>query len=83
MTEDITTMTAELAKDPSSLVFMSLAEALRRRGQLEAALTVAKRGQSRYPEVADAHDLVARIESDRGNGALTATTSPAIASAAP
>jgi len=68
MTEDIATMTAELAHDPSSLVFVSLAEALRRRGQLDAALTVAKRGLARYPEVADAHDLVARIESDRGNG---------------
>lgn len=68
MTDDIGAMTAQLAQDPTSLVSLSLAEALRKRGQLEAALTVALRGVARYPEVADAHDLVARIRSDRGEG---------------
>jgi tetratricopeptide (TPR) repeat protein len=68
MTDDIGTMTGQLAQDPSSLVFMSLAEALRRKGQLDAALTVARRGLTRYPHVADAHHLLARIESDRGEG---------------
>lgn len=68
MTDDIAAMTGQLARDPSSLVFMSLAEALRRRGQHDAALTVAQRGLARYPEVADAHDLVARIQADRGDG---------------
>ena len=68
MTDDIGAMTAQLAQDPTSLVFLSLAEALRKRGQLEAALTVALRGLARYPEVADGHDLVARIRSDRGEG---------------
>jgi tetratricopeptide (TPR) repeat protein len=68
MTDDIGHLTGQLAQDPSSLVFMSLAEALRRKGQLDAALTVAQRGLARYPEVADAHDLVARIHADRGEG---------------
>jgi len=68
MTDDIATMTLQLAQDPTSLVFIPLAEALRGRGQLDAALTVALRGLSRYPEVADAYDLVARIQCDRGDG---------------
>ncbi len=68
MTDDIATMTVQLAQDPTSLVFLPLAEALRGRGQLDAALTVALRGLSRYPEVADAYDLVARIQCDRGDG---------------
>jgi tetratricopeptide (TPR) repeat protein len=68
MTDDITAMTIQLAQDPGSLVFIPLADALRRRGQLDAALTVAQRGVARYPEVADAHDLVARIQADRGQG---------------
>ena len=68
MTDDIGAMTAKLAEDPSSLVFLPLAEALRKRGQLAAALTVAMRGSARYAEVADGHHLVARIRSDRGEG---------------
>ena len=68
MTDDIAAMTLKLAQDPSSLVFLALAESLRKRGQLEAALTVATRGSARYPELADGHDLVARIQSDRGAG---------------
>ncbi len=66
--DDIQALTAQLARDPSSLVFLPLAEALRRRGQLDAALTVAVQGSARYPEMAGAYDLVARIRSDRGEG---------------
>jgi tetratricopeptide (TPR) repeat protein len=68
MTDDIRAMTAQLAQDPGSLVFLPLAEALRRRGQLDAALIVAERGATRYPELADAHDVLARIRADRGEG---------------
>ena len=64
--DDIHALTAQLARDPSSLVFLPLAEALRRRGQIESALTVAEQGAARYPEMAGAHDLLARIRSDRG-----------------
>jgi tetratricopeptide (TPR) repeat protein len=59
-------MTAELAADPASLVFLDLAESLRRRGQLDAAQTVTRNGLARYPELAAAHDLAARIFVDRG-----------------
>jgi len=66
-TEDIRVLTAQLAADPSSLVFLPLGEALRRRGQLEAAEKVALSGLGRYPDLADAHDLLARILGDRGD----------------
>jgi tetratricopeptide (TPR) repeat protein len=70
MPDDIQALTAQLARDPSSLVFLPLAEALRRRGQLESALTVAEQGATRYPEMGGAYDLLARIRSDRGEGDL-------------
>jgi tetratricopeptide (TPR) repeat protein len=66
MADDIRGMTAELAADPDSLIFLDLAEALRRRGQLDAAYKVTRTGLARYPELARAHDLCARILSDRG-----------------
>lgn len=66
MSDDIRGMTAELAADPDSLVFLELAEALRRRGQPDAAFKVARTGLTRYPELARAHDLCARILCDRG-----------------
>ena len=67
MTDDIRTLTPRLAEEPTSLAFLELAEALRRRGQLEAACKVARGGLSRYPGLADAHDLMARILSDQGD----------------
>jgi tetratricopeptide (TPR) repeat protein len=66
MSDDIRGMTAELATDPDSLVFLDLGEVLRRRGQLDAAFKVARTGLGRYPELARAHDLYARILCDRG-----------------
>ena len=57
MTDDIRALTARLAEEPGSLAFLELAEALRRRGQLEAAYKVARGGLARYPGLADAHDL--------------------------
>jgi tetratricopeptide (TPR) repeat protein len=68
MTDDISGMTNQLAQDPASLIFLPLADALRRRGQLEPALAVATRGVHRYPEIADGYDLLARIHADRGDG---------------
>ncbi len=67
MTEDIRALTTRLAEEPGSLAFLELAEALRRRGQLEAAGKVARGGLSKYPGLADAHDLMARILSDQGD----------------
>jgi tetratricopeptide (TPR) repeat protein len=65
MAEDIRGWSDELARDPSSLVFLQLGEALRRQGQLEVALKIALRGLERHADNADAHDLVARIAVDR------------------
>jgi tetratricopeptide (TPR) repeat protein len=67
VSEDIRTLTTRLAEEPASLAFLELAEALRRRGQLDAAGKVARGGLSRYPGLADAHDLMARILSDQGD----------------
>lgn len=65
-TDDIRALSEALAADPSSLAFLPLGEALRRRGDLDVALRVALRGAERHPTRADAHDLVARISADRG-----------------
>ncbi len=67
MTDDIRALTARLAEEPSSLAFLELGEALRRRGQLDAAYKVARGGLGRYPALADAHDLMARILGDQGD----------------
>ena len=67
MSEDIRALTARVADEPTSLAFLDLAEALRRRGQLEAAGKVARGGLNRYPGLADAHDLLGRILSDQGD----------------
>jgi tetratricopeptide (TPR) repeat protein len=67
---DLAAMQRTLERDPGSLVFLSLGETHRRQGDLDAALTVAERGVSWYPEMAGAWDLLARIRSDRGEGDL-------------
>jgi tetratricopeptide (TPR) repeat protein len=67
VTDDIKTLTARLADEPASLAFLELGEALRRRGQLEAAYKVARGGLARYPTLADAHDLMGRILGDQGD----------------
>jgi tetratricopeptide (TPR) repeat protein len=65
MADEIRALSAQLAQDPQSLVFLRLGEALRRKGQLEAALRVAVNGLERHPHLADAHDLYARILTDK------------------
>src|SRR4051794_7209374 len=65
MADDIHRLSDELARDPSSLVFLELGEALRRDGELDVALKIGVRGAERHPLHADAHALVARIASDR------------------
>lgn len=67
MSDEIRRLSDELARDPSSLVFIQLGEELRRTGQLDLALRVALRGLERHPHDADAHDLLARIHVDRGD----------------
>jgi predicted Zn-dependent protease/predicted regulator of Ras-like GTPase activity (Roadblock/LC7/MglB family) len=66
MSDEIRRLSDELAHDPASLIFVQLAETLRRHGQLDHALRIAARGVERHPTNADAHDLLARIAADRG-----------------
>jgi predicted regulator of Ras-like GTPase activity (Roadblock/LC7/MglB family) len=67
LADEIRTLTAELAADPGSLAFLRLGEALRVRGQRDAAQKVAITGLTRYPHLPDAHDLFARILVDAGD----------------
>jgi len=46
-TDEIRQWSEELARDPASLVFLQLAEALRRQGQTDVALKIAMRGMER------------------------------------
>lgn len=65
MPDDIRQLSAQLAQDPSSLVFLRLGELLRRKGQVDTAQRVAVTGLERHPHNADAHDLYARILADK------------------
>src|SRR4051812_40660787 len=65
MSDEIRRWSDELARDPSSLVFLQLGEGLRRQGQIDVALKIALRGLERHPRNVEAHDLVARIAVDR------------------
>ena len=67
MADDIRTMTAELARDPESLVFVRLGEVLRLKGQLDAAAKIALSGVETHGHLPDAHDLYARVLSDAGD----------------
>ncbi len=66
MADDIQRWSEELARDPTSKVFVPLADALRRRGQLDLARKVVTRGLEKHPREGDAHDVMARIWADRG-----------------
>ena len=57
----------ELARDPNSMVFVPLADELRRTGELAEARAVALRGLERHPYRAEAHDALARVMADEGN----------------
>src|SRR5260370_582155 len=65
MADEIKTLSAYLAQDPDSLVFLRLGELLRRKGQVDLAHRVALTGLERHPHLADAHDLYARILADK------------------
>ena len=66
MSDQIGRLSCELARDPSSLVFLQLGETLRRDGRLDLALKVTLQGLERHPHNADAHDLLARVYADCG-----------------
>ena len=65
MADDVQRWSEELARDPASLVFVQLGDALRKQGRLEVALKIALRGLERHPGHLAAHDLIARIAVDR------------------
>jgi tetratricopeptide (TPR) repeat protein len=65
MADEVKALSSQLAQDPDSLVFLRLGEALRHKGQLDAAHRVALTGLERHPHLADAHDLYARILADK------------------
>jgi tetratricopeptide (TPR) repeat protein len=67
MADDVRRWSEELAREPASLVFLQLGDALRRQRQFDLAHKVALRGLERHPHNADAHDLLARIAVDRGD----------------
>ena len=66
MADEIRRWSDELARDPSSLIFLQLGEALRRQGQLDLAHRIALRGLERHSHNPEAHDLLARIAVARG-----------------
>ena len=66
MADDIRALSAALARDPSSLQYVELAEALRKKGKLAESVQVAMHGLGRHPEHADGYDCLARIHTDRG-----------------
>jgi len=66
MVDPLRALSDALARDPGSLAFLELAEALRHRGELPHARQVALLGLERHPHLADAHDLLARVLADMG-----------------
>jgi hypothetical protein len=64
MADEIRRWSDELAREPNSLVFLQLAEALRSQGQRAVALKIAQRGLDRHPGNAEARALVDRITSE-------------------
>ena len=65
MADEIRRWSDELAREPNSLIFLQLADALRAQGQLAIALKIAQRGLDRHPGNAEARALVDRITSEQ------------------
>jgi Tetratricopeptide repeat len=65
MADEIRRWSDELAREPNSLIFLQLAEALRAQGQFAIALKIAQRGLDRHPGNAEARALVDRITSEQ------------------
>lgn len=66
MADDIRMLSAALARDPSSLVYVELAEALRHAGRRDEALRVLMHGLGRHPQHADGYDCLGRLQADLG-----------------
>ncbi|HLV24675.1 MAG TPA: tetratricopeptide repeat protein [Gemmatimonadales bacterium] len=63
---EVRRLSERLARDPASLVFLHLGDALRRDGRLDQALRVAENGVARHPDLVDAHALLGRVAADAG-----------------
>jgi len=72
MTDDIRQLTAAVAADPSSLLFLDLAERLRTQRLYRPARTVVERGLERYPTLAAGFALLGRVHCDAGDHAAAA-----------
>ena len=66
MNSEIKRLTEVLARDPDSLAFLELGEALRRLGERSRAVKVVLHGLERHPDLTAGHDLYARILVDLG-----------------
>ena len=75
MPDAISTLSAQLARDPAGTSFLGLADALRRARRLDEAERIALRGLERHPYLPDAHDLLARIRGRPGRPGRGARTS--------
>lgn len=67
MSSEISQLTEMMARDPDSLAFLELGEALRRAGERERAVKVILHGLNRHPELIEGHDLYARVLVDMGD----------------
>jgi len=67
----------ELARDPGSLAFLSLARLLAESGRTEAAWRIARRGAERHAASLEASDLVAWLERARSTAAPPASAADA------
>ena len=83
MTDEITRWSEELARDPSSRVFLQLGDALRRKGQLDVAFKIVQRGVERHPNDPEGHDLLAHIAIARGDLARAGQAWEAVLRVAP
>ncbi|MEO7965075.1 MAG: roadblock/LC7 domain-containing protein [Gemmatimonadaceae bacterium] len=69
MPDEISRLSAEVARNPAGRSSIALAEALRRARQMPAAAAAARRALERHPYDAEAHDVLARISADTADDA--------------
>ena len=81
MADEIRRWSDELAREPNSLVFLQLAEALRAQGQRTVAMKIAQRGLDRHPGNAEARALVERIASELSDELAVQQAAAALAAA--
>lgn len=67
MRDAIARLSDAMARDPSGMAWVQLADALRRAGQLDSADRTARRGLERHPYHPDGHDVLAKIAADGGD----------------